>query len=154
MANLSIDLKVVKQKLFPFKEQGLRSFFSSWLIFKGVLELVINLTLGRTSEKDIKVIYTLSSDIFRQHYRVPTNNEARGLHKVDKKHMVRPKHLLHPMRPNINIGDDKMKFISIVKKLLDGCRLHHTRISGSKEDKGLADAVQRLNRILPLLPLI
>ena len=92
MANLGIDLEAVEKKLFPFKEQELRrvirtamertlgrvfnlyelrSFFSSWLTYRGVPEWVINLMQGRTSEKDIKVIHTLSSDILRQHYRVP-----------------------------------------------------------------------------------
>ncbi len=92
MANLGIDLEAIKQKLFPFKEQGLhrvikatmeralgrvfelyelRSLFSSWLTYRGVPEWVINIMQGRTSEKDIKVIHTLSSDILRQHYRVP-----------------------------------------------------------------------------------
>lgn len=92
MANLGLDLEAIGQKLFPFKEQEfrrvirvameralgrvfilyeLRSFFSSWLTYRGVPEWVINLMQGRTSEKDIKVIHTLSSDILRQHYRVP-----------------------------------------------------------------------------------
>jgi len=49
----------------------LRSFFSSWLTYSGIPEWVINIMQGRTSEKDIKVIHTLSSDILRQHYRIP-----------------------------------------------------------------------------------
>ncbi len=91
MANLGLDLEVIKKRLFPFKEQELRrvikigmeralgrtfdlyelrSFFSSWMMVKGVPEWVINIMQGRTSEEDIKVIHTLSSDIIRRHYHV------------------------------------------------------------------------------------